>query len=79
MTQIALIEQIDACMKKFRGDRIRHQINANEFLPDEFPAHLNRAAEASAIVSIVREHDPFIINAIEAALWKARKTVLPGF
>lgn len=66
MTQMQLLIQVNETMTKFRAERLRHQVNTGEFLPDEFPDHLTREAEAAAIIAAVRKHDPFIRRAVEA-------------
>lgn len=62
-----LLEKIDTCMKKFRGDRLRYQYETGDFIPNQFPAHLTRQVEAAAILAIVRNEDPFIARLVEAA------------
>lgn len=74
MTQTALLEQVSICMSKFRGDRLRYQFTTHDFLPDKFPPHLTREAEAASLVAAVREHDPLIVNLI-VALEEARNYI----
>lgn len=66
MTQAALLDQVGVCMSQFRSDRLRYQFSTNDFLPDTFPPELTREAEAVAIVTTIRERDPFVLKLIEA-------------
>lgn len=74
MTHEALIDRIDTCMADFRKKRLRYQFDTKDWLPDQFPDHLTRKAEAAAIVVIVREHDP-AVNGLVVVVAEAREFI----
>lgn len=66
MSTTDLVKDIDECMCKFRSERLKRQFDTGDFVPDRFPEHLTRYAEAAAIVVITRQSDPAVVALVEA-------------